>query len=146
MSSMVNGFETDILELLFQNATLPNIFDATGLAGTGTPGSSQLALATTTYAEASTSLATNEISYTGYSRPTQARSAAGWTVASDVASNAALITFGLMSGGAGGTAVSVGLGLMSTGNDIKMFASTSLSVTTNVEPQFAIGALTWTAA
>ena len=147
MASMSDALETAILELLFKNTTLANVGDATGIAG-GTVGSTELSLNTTALTDASTSIATNEISYTGYARPTQARSAAGWTVSGGVASNAALITFGEMTAGAGGTAVHTGLTFDSGGVVLHLHAdlTADLAVTNGITPQFAIGVLTWTAA
>lgn len=147
---MVNQFENLLALLLFQNTTLANIGDATGLVGSSTAGSTQLALASGVYAETDTSLATPstgaELSYTGYSRPTQARSSAGWTVTNDVASNAALIQFGSMSAGGPVTAVHLGLGFISTGNVLRLQQdlNADLVINNGINPQFSIGALTWT--
>jgi hypothetical protein len=144
MASMVNVFETDLAELLFQNVTLPNVGDATGIAG-GVVGSTQLALASVAYADTDTLLTANEIAYTTYTRPTQARSGAGWTVSGDTASNAALIVFGEMTAGGPDTAAHVGLGFVATGNVLSLHQDLvgDLVINNGVNPQFAIGALDW---
>lgn len=148
MASMTNGFETALLQLLFNNTTLANIGDATGLVGSTTAGSTQLALSTSALTDADTLLTATEVSYTGYARPTQARSSAGWTVSGDTASNAALIQFGEMTAGGPDTVVHVGLGFIATGDVLRLHQdlASDLVINNGVNPQFAIGALDWVAA
>lgn len=145
MSSMVNDFENLLALLLFNNTGIANIGDATGLPGSSGAGSSQLALATSALVESDTSLATNEVAYTGYARPTQTRNSSGWTVSGDTASNAALVQFGEMSAGGPDTVVHVGLGLLATGNVLRLHQdlAADLVINNGVNPQFAIGALDW---
>ena len=148
MSSMVDVFENALMLLLFNNTAITNIGDATGIPATATPGSTQLNLATSALSDASADLTTTEVAYTGYARPTQARSSAGWTVASAVASNAALIQYGEMSAGGPDTVVHMALGFIATGSVIRLHQdlNADLVINNGVNPQFAIGALTWTAA
>jgi hypothetical protein len=148
MSSLVDAFETALLQHLFQNAAIANIGDAAGLPASAAAGSTQLALASVAFVDADTLLTADELSYTGYARPTQARSAAGWDVTDDVASNAALIQFGEMSAGGPVTAVHMGLGFIATGDVLRLHQDLNAGLVINdgVNPQFAIGALTWTAA
>lgn len=145
MASMVNDFENVLALLLFNNTTLANIGDATGLVGSTSAGSTQLALHTSALVETDNSLTTNQVAYTGYARPTQARSSAGWTVAADTASNAALIQFGEMSAGGPDTVVHVGLGFIGTGDILRLHQdlNADLVINNGVNPQFAIGALDW---
>lgn len=145
--SAVNDFESKLLLLLFNNTTLANIGDAGGLVGSTGAGSTQLSLHSVALAETSTLLTSNELTYTGYARPLQARSAAGWTVASTTnVSNAALIQFGEMSAGGPQTAVHVGLGFIATGDVLRLEAdlNADLVINNGVNPQFAIGALVFT--
>lgn len=145
MSSMTDAFETALAALLFNNTTLANIGDATGLVGSSGAGSSQLALASVAYTDAGSDLSSNEIAYTGYARPTQTRNSSGWTVSGDTVSNAALIQFGEMTAGGPDTAVHVGLGLLATGNVMRLHQdlAADLVINNGVNPQFAIGALDW---
>lgn len=145
MSSMVNAFENALALLLFNNTTLANIGDATGLQGSAGAGSTQLALATSALAETDTLLTANEVAYTGYARPTQARSGVGWTVAADTVSNAALIQFGEMTAGGPDTVVHVGLGFLATGDVLRLHQdlAADLVINNGVNPQFAAGALDW---
>lgn len=148
MSSMVDAFENSLMLLLFNNTAISNIGDATGLPATAAPGSTQLTLATSALSDATADLTVTEVAYTGFARPTQARSSAGWTVSGAAASNAALIQFGEMSAGGPDTVVHLGLGLLATGNVIRMHQdlNADLVINNGVNPQFAISALSWTAA
>ena len=148
MSAMTDGFENSLMLLLFNNTAIANIGDATGLTATGAAGSTQIALSSATLVDADTLLTATELAYTGYARPTQARSSGGWTVAGAVASNAAIITFGEMTAGGPVTAVHSGLGFISTGNVLRLHAALTANLVINngINPQFAISGLTWTAA
>lgn len=143
MSSMVNDFENALALLLFNNTGIANIGDATGLPASAAAGSTQLALHTAALVETDNLLTANEVAYTGYARPTQARSSAGWTVSGDTASNAALIQFGEMTAGGPDTVVHVGLGFLATGNVLRLHQdlNADLVINNGINPQFAIGAL-----
>jgi hypothetical protein len=145
MSSMTDGFKNVLPLLLFNNTGIADIGDATGLPGSASAGSSQLALATVAYIDADTLLTADEVAYTGYARPTQARSGSGWTVSGDTVSNAALIQFGEMTAGGPDTVVHVGLGLLATGDVLRLHQDLvdDLVINNTVNPQFAIGALDW---
>ena len=150
MASMTNAFETNLMLLLFNNDALTNVGNAGGLLATSADGSTQLSLHTTALTDASTLMTTNQIAYTGYARPTQPRdaTATGWDVTSGAATNKGIISFQEMTGGAGGTAVHVGLGFIATGDQLDLHAdlTADLAVTAGITPQFAISALSWTAA
>lgn len=145
MSSMTNGFENVLALLLFNNTTIANIGDATGLVGSTSAGSTQLALSTSALTDADTLLTATEVAYTGYGRPLQARSGAGWTVSGDTASNAALIQFGEMSAGGPDTVVHLGMGFIATGDVLRLHQdlTADLVINNGINPQFAIGALDW---
>lgn len=144
--SATDAFETALLDLLFNNTTITNIGDAGGLVGSTGAGSTQLSLHSVALTDASTLLTSNELTYTGYARQTQARSSAGWTVAGNTASNAALIQFGEMTAGGPQTAVHCGLGFLATGDVLRLHAdlNADLVINNGVNPQYAIGAMDWT--
>ncbi len=102
-------FENDLLQLIFNAVAIADLAenDSTSPATNIT-----VALHTANPGEAGTQ-ATNEISYTGYARILVARTPAGWVVANNSVNPAAAITFGQMTGGAGGTVThfSVGTGV-----------------------------------
>ena len=141
--SAVDAFEDALLDLLFLNTGIADIGDGTGLPATAAPGSTQLSLHTVALVDADTLLTADECDYIGYSRQTQARSGAGWTSTGGTASNAALIQFGEMSSGDSDTAVHCGIGLLATGNVLRIHADLGddLIINVGVNPQFAIGAL-----
>jgi hypothetical protein len=142
---MTDDFENKLALLLFNNTALANIGDATGLPATAAAGSTQLALSTSALTDADTLLTATEVAYTGYARPTQARSSAGWTATGATVDNAALIQFGEMTAGGPDTVVHLGLGFIATGNVLRLHQdlTADLVINNGVNPQFAIGALDW---
>lgn len=86
---------------------------------------------------------TSEATYTSYARVTVARTSGGWTVSGNQASNTALIQFPQCTGGSNTiTHVVVGTAVSGTGQILYSGALTSsLSVSSGIQPQFSIGAL-----
>lgn len=103
-----NNLETDLLALIFNATAIPELAEDDSTA----PSTNiTVALHTADPGEAGTQL-TSEIAYTGYARINVARTSGGWTVSGNSVSPVAAITFGEMTGGAGGTVThfSVGTG------------------------------------
>lgn len=130
--SKSNNLETDLLALIFNATAIPDLAenDSTTPATTLT-----VALHTADPGEAGTQ-ATSEIAYTGYARIAVARTSGGWTISGNSVSPVAAITFGEMTGGAGGTAThfSVGTG---TGGEL-LYSGTitpNIVVTNGVTPE-----------
>lgn len=139
--SLSNSAETNLLKLIFQNTTWAGIGDATGIVGSTTAGSLFNGLATSDPGEAGDQTS-GEISYTGYTRETRARTSGGWTVTGNSVSPATIISFGAMTAGAGGTASfwTVGKSLTGTGELLYSGAiSPTISVVNGVTPQLATG-------
>lgn len=91
---------------------------------------------------------TNETAYTNYVRLAVTRTGGGWTVASAVGENAALLQFA-QCGVTGATITHVALGKASAGAGLVLWAgplNASLVVANLIQPQFAAGALTVTEA
>lgn len=90
---------------------------------------------------------TNEATYTGYARLAVVRTTSGWTVPSAGATaNAALAQFIICSGGSN-TITHVSIGTASSGAGTVLYAgalTSSRSISSGIQPQFAIGALTVT--
>ena len=133
--SKSNTTETDLLQKIFNNTALSwdaitNIYVALHSADPGETGVQN----------------TSEISYTGYARVAVARTSGGFTVSGNTASNTAVVTFGACTGGtATATHFSVGTASSSTGQILYSGALTaSLSISSGITPQFAIGAMTIT--
>jgi len=130
-----NTTENDILEYIFKDTAFS--WDAnTDL---------YLSLHTADPGEAGNQT-TNEATYTSYARVAVARSGSGWTVSGNQASNAALVQFPQATGGTNTiTYVAVGTATSGTGQLLYSGAlNSSLSVSSGIQPQFAIGALTIT--
>lgn len=137
-----NDFETNILKLIFQNIAFANIGDAAGLLPSAAAGVFYIALHSADPGETGDQT-TSEISYTGYARVSVVRSAAGFTVSGSNVSNAAAVTFPIATGGSV-TATHFSIGSAASGAGIRHFngaLASSLAISTNVTPSFAIGAL-----
>lgn len=138
--SASNAFESGLLSLIFENANLANVGDATGLRGSTTAGVFYISLHTADPGEAGTQT-TSESAYTNYARVSVARSTAGWTVASGVADNDAAITFA-QCGATGSTITHCGIGSDASGTgNLFMTGTASLAISNGITPQFSSGAL-----
>lgn len=137
--SKTNSFETDLLELLFNNTAIANIGDASGIQPSAAAGSFYIALFTTDPGETG---AGTEANYTGYARVAVARTAGGWTITGNTASNAAAITFAECTAGSN-TITHFAIMTASTGGDMIFSGAltASLAVSTGITPEFAAGAL-----
>lgn len=125
-----NATETDVLNHLFKATAMPFAAE-TDLA---------IHLHTADPGEAGTT-ATNEATYTNYAKVTVARTAGGWTVAGNSASNATLLQFP-QCGVTGNTVTHVSISPDTTTQILYSGAlSASLAVSSGIQPQFAIGAL-----
>lgn len=144
--SLSNAFETQLLQLIFENANAANVGDGTGLRGSSTAGVFYIGLHTADPGEAG-SQTTSEATYTGYARVSVARSTAGWTVSGNSVSNDAAITFGACTAGSNTiTHFSIGTDASAAGNLLMSGAlGASLAVSSGITPSFAAGALTVTA-
>lgn len=143
--SKSNAFETAYLNLIFKNLAIANIGDASGLQPSATAGSLYVALHTADPGEAGAQN-TSEATYTSYARVAVVRSAVGWTVAGDQASNAALVTFPACTAGTN-TITHFSIGCASSGAGTLLYSGTvtpNLAVSIGVTPEYAIGALTVT--
>lgn len=134
------------LKLVFQNIAAANIGDASGLQPSGAAGNFYISLHTADPGAAGNQ-STSEATYTSYARVAVVRSAAGWTVASNVASNAAIVTFPSCTAGSN-TLTHFGIGTDSAGAGNLLWSGAlnnaiAISVT-NPTPQAAIGAITVT--
>jgi len=137
--SKSNSFENSLLQLLFNNVDIANIGDAGGIQNSATAGSLYVALHTADPGEAGDQT-TSECAYGSYDRVAIARSAGGWTVVTDTASNTALAQFPeCTSGSETITYVSIGTSSYPTAGVILYSGAltASRSVSTGIQPQFA---------
>jgi hypothetical protein len=142
--SRTNSFEEDYLQLMFQNANVANIGDATGLRGSSSAGSFYIALFTADPGEAGST--SNEATYTGYARVAVARNSSNWTVSGNNASNTNAITFAECTGGSN-TVTHVAIMTALTGGDMIFYGAltSALAISSGVTAEFAAGVLDITA-
>jgi len=140
--SATNSFETGLLSLIFENANLANVGDATGLRGSSTAGVFYISLHTADPGEAG-SQTTSEAAYTSYGRQSVARSSAQWTVAGNTCDNDNAITFAQATGGSE-TEQDFGIGSDASGAGnlfMKGALTSNLAVSSGITPEFAAGDL-----
>jgi hypothetical protein len=135
-----NTWETELLQLVFNNTDAALIGDATGLRGSSTAGSLYVSLHTGDPGEAGNQT-TNECAYTSYARVAVARSGAGWTVSGNAVTNAALVQFPQCTGGSETAShFAIGTASTSTGKILyKGALSASLAISSGIQPQFGAG-------
>lgn len=140
--SKSNTFENEFMLLVFNNTAIALIGDASGLQPSATAGSLYVALHTADPGEAGTAT-TSECAYTSYARVAVARSGAGWTVTGNAVTNAALIQFPQCTGGSE-TATYFSITTASSGSTKILFRgalTSSLAISSGIQPQFAAGEL-----
>jgi len=140
-----NTFENDLLQLIFNNVDIADIGDAGGLQNSATAGSLYIALHTGDPGEAGTAT-TSEAAYGSYARVAVARTVGGWTVATNTATNAALIQFPECSSGSE-TITHVSITTASSGATKILYSgalTASRAISSGIQPQFAASALTVT--
>lgn len=140
--SKSNTWENELLLLVFNNTAAALIGDASGLQPSATAGSLYVALHTADPGEAGNQT-TNEAAYGSYARVAVARSGAGWTVAGNAVTNAALVQFPqCTSGSETETYFSIGTASAGAGKILYSGAlSASLAVSSGIQPQFGAGDL-----
>lgn len=140
--TLSNTAENALGLLLFNNTAWANIGDAGGLLGSSTAGSWYIALCSSDPGETGTGSSMNEVSYGSYARVAVARSGAGFTVSGDTVTNAAAVTFPTCSSG---SVTATHFGIVSASSNGILLASgalnSSLAISTNIQPNFAIGVL-----
>jgi len=144
MSAATDALENDLVDLIFNNnsSTLA-IGDSNGLQPAAAPGSLYVGLHTGTLGENPANQAVNEATYTGYGRQAVARTSGGWTVSGSSASNTAEIKFGSCTAGSD-TLTHYSIGTDATGSSQVLFTgalTSSISVSSGIEPRFAINQL-----
>ncbi len=140
-----NTFENDLLLLIFNNTDIADIGDASGLQNSATAGSLYVALHTGDPGEGGNAT-TSESAYGSYARQAVARSGAGWTVSGNSVSNTALVQFPECTSGSE-TISHVSITTASSGTSKLLYKgalTASRSVSSGIQPQFAIGALSVT--
>ncbi len=107
--SATDAFENALLQLYFNNVDHANVGDAAGLQNSAAAGSFFVSLHTADPGEAGTQ-STSGTAYTGYARQAVARTAGGWAIAGNNASNAAVIAFPTCTAAPGANITHFGIG------------------------------------
>lgn len=139
--SAKDGFETSLLQHLFNNSAVTGIGDSGGILPSAAAGVFAVALYTTTPSDSASGV---EANYTGYTRMTVGRAASGWTISGGNCSNTAAITFPQCTGGSNTIVAFAICKAATTGIDDQLLwgaVSPNLSVSTGVTPEFAVGDL-----
>lgn len=140
--SKSNAFETAFLNLVFTNANVANVGDATGLRGSSTAGNLHLSLHTASPGEAGAQN-TSEVAYTSYARVQIGRSGSNFTVSGNSVSLAADAVFPAGTGGSG-TATHWGIGTDASGAGTLLYygaISPSIVCGNGVTPRLTAGTL-----
>ena len=143
--SASDAFESDILKLIFNNTTIGNIGDVTGVVGSTGVGSVFVALHTADPLDAGNQ-STNEATYTGYARVAVARTSGAFTVTGTTptqVANVAVVLFGLCTAGSN-TLTHFSIGYQTSGATkiiVSGALTASLSVSAGITPSFAASAL-----
>ena len=137
--SFGNTFENDLMKLIFNGTAIANIADN---AASSPLTSLYVSLHTADPGEAGDQT-TSEATYTSYARVAVSRNSGGWTVSSNTVTNTALIQFPQATGGTNTiTYFAIGTDSSGTGKVLARGAlSSSLSVSSGIQPQFAAGDL-----
>ena len=140
-----DAFESDILRLIFNNTTIANIGDVSGVVGSVGVGSLFIGLHTADPADAGTQ-ATSEATYTGYARVAVARTSGAFSVTGTTptqVANVAIVTFGACTAGSN-TITHFSIGYQTSGATkivVSGALTASLAVSAGITPSFAVGAL-----
>jgi phage baseplate assembly protein gpV len=141
--SLTNAAETALLTLIFNNTDWANIGDAAGIQNSATAGNLYVALFTIAPTD---SAAGTECDYTDYARVAVARSAGGWTVTGNNASNTAAITFPTAGVTVADVAVAFGILTANVAGDLLFWGDITspaggLTIDDGITPEIAIGDL-----
>ena len=117
--SKTDAFEAALLDLIFTNANIAHLGDATGVRGSTAAGQLFLSLHTADPGEGGNQ-STSEVAYTGYARVGVARSGAGFTRTGNSISPAANVDFGTCTAGTA-TATHFGIGVAGSGTGTLLY-------------------------
>ncbi len=137
-----NTFENDIMKLIFQATAIANIADN---AASSPLTNLYVSLHTADPGEAGDQT-TSEATYTSYARVAVLRTSGGWTVSTNTATNAGVVTFPACTGGTN-TITYAAVGTLSTTAGKLLYSgaistpAAGLAVSTGITPAFAIGAI-----
>lgn len=142
--SKSNTFETQLLQLIFNNTDLTLVGDAGGVRGSVAGGSLYLSLHTADPGEAGDQT-TNEVgvgAYAQYARQGVLRTSGGWTVSGNQVNLTAAVNFPQMTSGTGATLTHFGVGASASGAGKLLYKGAitpNITVANGVTPQLTTG-------
>ena len=142
--SKKDTFETGILDLIFKNANLAVIGDATGLRGSTAAGNFYIALYTVAPTDSTQGTEVTAAGWNSYARVAVARTSGGWTTSANNASNTAAVTFPQCTANSCTViAFSINTASSLAANDAIYWGdlTSNLAVSNGITPEFAIGDL-----
>lgn len=137
--SKSNTFENDLIKLVFNGTAITGLADN---AASGALTSLYVGLHTADPGEGGDQT-TSEATFGAYARVGVTRNSGGWTVSGNQASNTALVQFPQCTSGSN-TITHVTIGTASSGAGKILYSgalSSSLAVSSGIQPQFAAGVL-----
>lgn len=137
MAAKGSAFKTDILELIFNGTALADLAENDSISP-----ATDLYLGLYTADPTGGNQSTSEISYTGYARVAVDRTSGEWAVSAGAATLVNAQTFPEMTGGAGGSATHIGVGVASSGAGYLLYAgpiSPAISCTLGTLPVVTAG-------
>lgn len=144
--SATDQFEEDVLQHFFENATLPNMGDATGCGASSSAGSVDLSLHDAAIDDTTTDQRTNEVDVAGgdyaqYTRITDGRDDPSWTISNGSLVNADALQFPQMTSGNNVTVTYFGLSFYATSHFLQVWGqfSSGLAVSAGIRPEWAAG-------
>ncbi len=139
--SATDGFEGELLDLLFLNTSIANIGDATGIVGSTAAGNAHIAIFTADPTD--TGSVTNECDYTSYARVAVARNGSNWSRSGNEVDNVNPVSFPASTGGGDDTATHYAWCKGATPGvaDLLIVGAlgSSLLISSGVTPEFAAG-------
>ncbi len=137
-----SAFSNNIVDLIFNATAIANIADN----ASASPLTSLYVALHTSDPGVGGNQTTNETAYTNYARVAVARNSGGWTVSTNTATNTAAIQFPTC-GVTGSTVTHVSIGTATSGAGMILYSgalSSSLAISTAIQPQFNATTLTTT--
>jgi len=133
--SKSDAFETALLQLIFQNANIANLGDATGVRGSATAGTLYVSLHTADPGEGGNQ-STNEVTYGGYARVGNARTSGAFPVTGNAVNLGFNNTFAQATSGSM-VATHFGIGVAASGAGLLLYSgpiTPNITIVTGVQP------------
>lgn len=142
MAGKSNTYETELLQLIFNNTAMPLVGDASGLQPSAVAGSLYFALHTADPGEAGVQN-TSETTYTGYTRKGLARTSGNFNVAAGAVNLVANLDFDICTASPGAALTHFSIGTASSGAGKILYVGTlspNITIAVSVIPRISTAA------